>query len=253
MLIMAWDASLYLKFANERKQPCLDLLSRVDGEFSRILDLGCGPANSTENLLKKFGEAAVTGFDADDDMLENARKKLPGVEFIKGFAPDDFDKLSGSFDLVFSNACIHWIENQEALIKGVYALLNDGGIFAVQIPLTDEAFFYKSLYRLVDEKWTGLRSVKNFHNLDAAGYYNALSDFKNVTVWRTDYYHTVKREDVVEWYKGSGLRPYLERLSKSESEEFLSDLQNIINKEYSFLCDDNVFLVMPRLFFTARK
>lgn len=250
---MSWNSNLYLKFANERKQPCLDLLSRVDGEFSKILDLGCGPGNSTENLLKKFGKATVTGFDADDNMLENAKKRLPEVEFIKGFAPDDFDKLNGRFDLVFSNACIHWIENQEALIKSVYSLLNDGGVFAVQIPLTGEAVFYKSLYRLVDEKWPRLRAVRNFHNLDAAGYYNALSCFDDVRVWRTDYYHTVKREDVLEWYKGSGLRPYLDVLREGEKVEFLNDLQNVINKEYPLLCDGNIFLIMPRLFFTAEK
>ena len=70
---------------------------------------------------------------------------------MKGYAPVDFPKLKGTFDLVFSNACIHWIDHQEILIDEVYQLLNDQGVFAVQIPLTDESHFYKMLYRLIDE------------------------------------------------------------------------------------------------------
>ena len=72
-IIMAWDSSKYLQFAAERKQPCIDLLSRLHGEFHTILDLGCGPGNSTANLREKVGNAAFIGFDADDNMLEKAR------------------------------------------------------------------------------------------------------------------------------------------------------------------------------------
>ena len=67
---MAWDSSLYLRFAEERKQPCLDLLTRLEGNFNRILDLGCGPGNSTENLVEKYITSTVIGFDSDDNMLK---------------------------------------------------------------------------------------------------------------------------------------------------------------------------------------
>lgn len=251
---MAWDSDLYLKFANERKQPCIDLSARLDGDFSRILDLGCGPGNSTENLFKKFGNAEIIGFDADDNMLNKAKTKHPDLIFVKGFAPTDFNKLSGKFDLVFSNACIHWIPNQAALIDGVYDMLTDGGEFAVQIPLTGESHFYRILYRLINEKYPKLKEINNFHNLNEEGYCNALNKkFREVTVWRTDYYHTVKKEDVLEWYKGSGLRPYLEKLDKCEKEAFLRDLQDAVNEEYKPLDNGLVFLIMPRLFFTAKK
>lgn len=251
---MAWDSNLYLKFANERKQPCIDLLSRLDGKFGRILDLGCGPGNSTENLSEKYSGSEIIGFDSDDNMLEKARKDHPEFEFVKGYAPTDFKKLTGKFDLVFSNACIHWIDNQEMLIDEVYKILNDKGVFAVQIPLTDESQFYRILYRLIEQKWTNLKTVKNFHNMNQECYYNALSEkFENITIWQSNYYHIVKRNTVLEWYKGSGLRPYLALLNDKEQEEFLNDLQDVINKEYPLLADGNVFLIMPRLFFIAKK
>ncbi len=251
---MSWDSEQYMKFANERKQPCIDLLAQLSGVFDRILDLGCGPGNSTENLRTKYSCAEITGFDSDDNMLRKAREDHPEIEFFKGVAPNDFNKLTGKFDLVFSNACIHWIENQEQLIDGVYELLNENGTFAVQIPLTDESKFYRILYCLIDKKWGKLKSVTNFHNLDQEGYYNVLiKRFRNVEMRQCNYYHIVKRDMVLEWYKGSGLRPYLSVLDETERNEFLQDLQKATDAEYRMLDDGNVFLVMPRLFFTATK
>lgn len=252
---MAWDSDLYLKFAEEREQPCIDLLSRLGVEFKKILDLGCGPGNSTENLFKKYNTATIIGFDSDDNMLEKAKNFHPDLEFVKGYAPTDFNKLIRKFDLVFSNACIHWIENQENLIDEVYKILNDKGIFAVQIPLTDKSQFYKALHMLIGQKWSKLKEVNNFHNImTPQGYYNTLTKkFANVTMWQSNYYHVVAKESIIEWYKGSGLRPYLDLLDENEKEEFLNNLQKAINNEYSLLDDGNVFLIMPRLFFIAEK
>lgn len=251
---MAWDSDLYLKFANERKQPCIDLLSRLSGNYDKILDLGCGPGNSTENLHKKYSQSTIIGFDSDDNMLEKARQTHPDIRFVKGYAPNDFNKLTEKFDLVFSNACIHWIEDQEKLIDEIYEMLNDKGTFAVQIPLTDESQFYKILYRLIEQKQTKLKPIKNFHNMNPEEYYNTLiKRFSKVTMWQSNYFHVVDRSMVIEWYKGSGLRPYLASLEKAEREEFLSDLQEEVNSDYSLLDDGNVFLIMPRLFFFAEK
>lgn len=251
---MAWDSDLYLKFASVRNQPCIDLLSRLNGTFNKILDLGCGPGNSTEKLFEKYSPSTIIGFDSDDNMLEKARKKHANIQFVKGYAPFDFGKLDEKFDLVFSNACIHWIKEQDALIDEVYKILNDKGVFAVQIPLTDESPFYGILYRLIGQKWTKLKTIKNFYNMTQEMYYNTLiKRFKKTTMWKSDYYHIVDKNAVIEWYKGSGLRPYLALLDEPEQKEFLNDLQQAINNEYALLDDGNIFLIMPRLFFIAEK
>lgn len=250
---MAWDSQQYLKFARERRQPCMDLIHRLQGDFSSILDLGCGPGNSTKALQEAYLHAHVVGFDADENMLKRARADCPELSFVQGFAPEDLDQLGERFDLVFSNACIHWIQKQKQLIQKVHGLLRENGVFAAQLPLTNESPFYQMLDRLVRSQWTSLQSVQNFHNLDPTGYYNTLrSHFHSVELWKTEYYHVVKKEMVLEWYRGSGLRPYLALLSEEEQSHFLRDLQGEIDREYHPLADGNVFLIMPRLFFLAK-
>lgn len=250
---MSWDSKQYLLFAEERTQPCRDLINMLGKNYGKILDLGCGPANSTRLLKSRFPTADAVGFDADSNMLLTAREKNPDIEFIQGLAPKDFDRLDRKFDLVFSNACIHWIENQQELIDGVRSVLSDGGTFAVQIPLTAESEFYRILYSLIAEKWPSLADVNNFHNLNQTQYYNILSrHFGKVTIKKIDYYHLIdSKAAVIEWYKGSGLRPYLERLSESDRAVFLSNLQGRIDREYKLLSDGKLFLIMPRLFFVA--
>lgn len=251
----AWDSSQYLKFAEERKQPSRDLIARLSGEYQRILDLGCGPGNSTAVLQARFPEAEIIGFDSDENMIRKARADHPDIEFIRGSAPGDLSRLPGTFDLAFSNACIHWIPDQRELILAVSDMLNACGAFAAQLPLTDEAKFYKTLYRLIAENWHKIAGIHNFHNLDQTGYYNELSRyFQDISIWETDYYHILQeRKDVIEWYRGSGLRPYLAALSGQEQEEFIRDLSGAIDRSYPLLDDGRVFLVMPRLFFIARK
>ena len=106
---------------------------------------------------------------------------------------------------------------------------------------------------MIERDWPQLQEIHNFHALDAAGYYNALiRQFDEVELWRTDYCHVVKREQVLEWYRGSGLRPYLDRLTQAQREQFLAQIEKEIEQAYPLLADGQVFLVMPRLFLLAR-
>ena len=118
-----WNSNQYLKFEKERAQPSADLISRLsDINPSRVLDIGCGPGNSTNLLAKRFKDAEILGVDSSDNMLEKAKATYPDFSFKKCILPNDFDKIDGKFDLIFSNACIHWIKEQELLIKS--ALIN---------------------------------------------------------------------------------------------------------------------------------
>ena len=245
-----------MKFAAQRTRPSFDLIGRLDICPKKVLDLGCGPGNSTALLAERFKNADICGLDSSRQMLDSAKQSHPDLRFEECLLPDGLNNIEGSYDLIFSNACIHWIPDQSGLIPAVYQKLENGGVFAVQIPLTDRALFYKLLNGLVStEKWQNLRSIKNFHALSPEGYYDALTAlFEKVDMWETVYYHTVDSADgVLEWYKGSGLRPYLDALSAEQKEMFLFDLKSEITQNFGVQKDGKIILKMPRLFFTAAK
>lgn len=250
-----WNANQYTKFEKERTQPSLDLLNRLNGNYKNILDLGCGPGNSTNVVKNKFSTSKIIGIDSSKNMLEKARKNHPEIKFELGFAPEYFYAHKNEYDLIFSNACIHWIKEQAELCNAIFNSLKESGTFAFQIPLTNESPFYKNLYALIDTKWQKLNAIKNFYNLDASGYYNLYaSQFAKVSVWKTDYYHLVENQEaILEWYKGSGLKPYIDFLPESEKNDFLADLLSIIKKNYKAQTDGKYFLIMPRLFGVAEK
>lgn len=250
-----WNSEQYMKFEKERTRPSEDLLSRVDISPVTVLDIGCGPGNSTKKLENRFPEAAVLGIDNSDDMLARAGEAHPELEFKKVAVPGGLSGL-GRFDLIFSNACLHWIPEHEVLLPAIMEHLNSGGVFAVQMPMTGEALFYKLLGALVSEKkWKKLKSIKNFHALSPEETYDILIKCsESVTMWETVYYHIVpSHRAVIEWYKGSGLRPYLEALSEDEKEPFINELLTTVEKNFPVRGDGNVILKMPRLFFTAKK
>lgn len=252
-----WNSNQYMKFGAERTQPSVDLINRLGSlEPKRILDLGCGPGNSTKQLANRFKNAEILGIDYSEDMLEKARKTYPELNFKRCSVPEELDEAEGKFDLIFSNACIHWIPNHRELIPALFDKLCEGGTLAIQIPYIQKAPFYRLLNLLVDTgEWKKLSTVHNFHNLFPEEYYDILSSLSTeFNIWETTYYHTVPSHDgVIEWYKGSGLRPYLDMLDDREKPNFLADLNEIIAENFPRRENGSIILKMPRLFFTAKK
>ena len=193
--------------------------------------------------------------DSSDNMLEKAVRSYPHLSFQKCVVPDELDDL-GPVDLIFSNACLHWIPNHESLFPKLMEKLNPGGMLAVQMPMVQNAAFYKALGQLTSgEKWNRLHPVSVFHNRSPEETYDILSGIsREVTMWDTTYYHIVpSHRSVMDWYKGSGLRPYLDELNEAEEKEFLSDLLERVQEIFPVRRDRSVILKMPRLFFTAAK
>ncbi|MGN1102309.1 MAG: methyltransferase domain-containing protein [Huintestinicola sp.] len=251
-----WNSNQYLKFRAERAQPSTDLINRLScHKCQKILDLGCGPGNSTKKLAEKFPAADILGIDSSEDMLKKARKDHPDLSFKCLRVPDEICNLK-DFDLIFSNACIHWIPNHKALIPALFDKLSQRGTLAVQIPYIQKAPFYRLLNELVGTcEWKNLSVIHNFYNLYPEEYYDILSELSSdFNIWETTYYHTVNsNNDVIEWYKGSGLRPYLDMLSENEKPRFLADLSEIISENFPIRENGKIILKMPRLFFTATK
>lgn len=250
-----WDANQYIKFEKERTQPAIDLIHRINIAPKSIIDIGCGPGNSTNQLKTFFPDARILGIDNSDNMLIRAKNSYKNLDFRKCNIPDGLHELENC-DLIFSNACLHWIPNHADLLPLFMDKLNVGGMLAVQMPFTQNALFYKLLNTLISTgKWQKLKNRSIFHNLLPNEYYGILSNLsENVTMWDTTYYHIVpSHEAVIEWYSGSGLRVYLELLSQTEKEEFLHDLSESVKNEFPLQANGSVILKMPRFFFTVIK
>ncbi len=250
----AWDAARYLTFADERTRPARELLARVPlADARRVVDLGCGPGNSTALLVERFPEAEVIGVDSSEEMLVAARKRLPGVKFIDGDAtrwtPD------GAVDLIFANAVMQWVPDHLSVLE---RLLGCCRVLAIQVPDN----FDEPTHRLMREVasagvWRDkFRAPISRENIQAPRvYYDRLRPQATlIDIWHTVYNHALGgHADIVEWVSGTGLRPYLDRLDGAEQAAYLAEYRAGLEAAYPLLTDGQVLLRFPRLFMVAAR
>ena len=128
-----WNSQLYLRYERERTQPSIDLASRIDLDSpAAIIDLGCGPGNSTRVLRERWPAAHITGLDSSTAMIEKARQTSDAIDWRIGDIQIWYEP--NRFDLIFANASLHWIENHESLTKRLLEAVKPSGIFAFQMP-----------------------------------------------------------------------------------------------------------------------
>lgn len=254
-----WQPNQYLTFEKERTQPAVDLANRIELETpKRIVDLGCGPGNSTRVLQKKWPNAEIIGVDSSASMLEKARMLNQGIKFVQQDVTEGLEGL-GQFDIVFSNAMLQWVPQQELLIERMYQLLNPGGVLAVQIPYTEVQPFYQGVTRVAqEEKWKKYfpqrPQLPSYHAYPY--YYKLVRQLTDLfTLWQTDYIHVLEsHEALLSWHTTTGLRPYLAKLhSKELQTEFLAACKREAVQAYPVQEDGCILFVFERIFFTAEK
>jgi trans-aconitate 2-methyltransferase len=252
-----WDARQYLQFEAERTRPAADLLAQVGGSAARVVDIGCGPGNSTELLTARFPNAEATGVDSSDDMLDKARKRLPTIRFERKDVAEWRPAMAP--DIIFANAVMQWIPNHLAVMARLVDCLAPGGRLAVQMPdnldepthaLMRETASLPPFAAKLAQAAAAREPIGSFED-----YYAALAPYAaRVDLWRTTYAHILAGpEAIVEWVKGTGLRPFLDPLPPAEKKEFLERYGAAIAKAYSPLPDGRALLRFPRLFIVAVK
>lgn len=254
---MSWSAKQYALFEQQRTRPVRDLVAAIPLASARVVvDLGCGPGNSTEVLAERFPDATVTGLDSSDDMLRDARQRLPELAFeladIGSWNP------AQTYDVILANASLQWVPDHGTLYPRLVSLLNPAGVLAVQTPDNLE----EPAHRLARDiaasaEWAGrIGNVKHPDRHPAAFYFEWLRPHcAEVDVWRTTYHHPLAggHAAVVEWFKGSALRPYLQKLDESAQQDFLDAYLQAISQAYPALDDGTVLLPFPRLFIVATR
>lgn len=256
---MSWSAKQYVAFEDERTRPARDLLAAIPtAEARSVVDIGCGPGNSTELLVQRFPGATVSGLDSSADMIAAARKRLPQLQF----DVTEIDRWAdqGPFDVIFANAVLQWVPNHAALLPALAGKLAEGGSLAIQMPDN----LNEPSHRLMREvaangPWASKLADAAGQRTDMASaseYFSMLRpQCARVDVWRTTYHHQLSdgAAGVVEWFKGSGLIPFLSPLTESERAQYLEQYLAEVEKAYPALADGSVLLPFPRLFMVATR
>jgi len=164
-----WDAARYARFLNERTQPAVDLVRRIELATSPrlVVDLGCGPGNSTAVVAARWPEVTkLVGVDSSSSMLAEAKARHPNLEFVQqdvaDFTLDGFyasqkgqAQPKEPLDVIFSNATFHWVPNHAKVFPQLITSLRPGGgVLAVQMPRNFDAPSHRLLHTAaLDERW----------------------------------------------------------------------------------------------------
>ncbi len=253
----AWSPAQYLTFADERTRPARDLLAAVPLKDARhVVDLGCGPGNSTELLVERFPDARVTGVDSSAEMLVEARARLPRATFLQADAatwiPDT------PVDLLFANALFQWVPDHVGVLVRLMSVLAPGGVLAVQLPDNLGEPSQLLMEEAAAGSWSAELAGASRERETIASpsdYYDRLKPAAiAVDVWRTTYHHPLAdAAAIVAWFRSTGLRPYLNRLDPAEQEAFLAKYRSLIAAAHPPRVDGRVLLAFPRLFIVAIK
>lgn len=251
-----WHPSQYLRFADHRTRPARDLLAAVAQDPPAVVvDVGCGPGNSTALLVERWPDAEVIGIDSSTEMIERARASLPGVRFemadLRRWQPPS------RVDVVFSNATLQWVEDHPTVFDRLVSWLGEGGVLAVQMPDNFDQPSHVLMRELASsDRWSGrVGDVLRSRPVASMGEYRGmLAPLGRVDIWSTIYLHELEGQDPVpEWVRGTGLRPVLDRLSDDEAAEFLGEYSERIRLAYPRQEDGVTLFPFKRLFIVLNR
>ena len=253
-----WNPNQYLKFKNERTQPSLDLISRINLENpATILDLGCGPGNSTAALRRRWPDAKVTGLDNSPEMIAAALKDFPEGEWI--LADVATFQPQAQSDLIFANATLQWLHHHETLVPRLFSFVKSGGALAVQVPANGDSPLAKAVSAVAaSPAWRELTvGCERLLNYRSPEYYFDILQTRgsHFEIWQTTYYHILaSQQGLIEWYRGTGMKPFLDRLPDDTARAvFEAEVLKQIAPFYPAQADGRVLFPFKRNFFTIYK
>jgi trans-aconitate 2-methyltransferase len=249
----SWDPGEYMRFGDERTRPSVDLAARIAVESpARVIDLGCGPGNSTRVLRARWPEACIVGLDSSPEMIETARSEQPEEEWV--LADIDHWTADSPFDVVFSNAALQWVPDHATLVESLMANVALGGALAFQIPSADFASVRTLIQDIANEGPWADRMAGPLGELtmeEPGLYYDRLAPLaRTIDIWETTYFHVMDSAPaIVEWIASTGLRPYLAALeSEEETQAFVSMLHERVVRSYRPQLDGKVLFPFKRMF-----
>ncbi len=263
----SWDPSQYHKFSDHRRRPAIELLARVPpvDDPGLVVDLGCGSGEITRLLAERWPEATVQGVDNSPDMLERARSgdgadgagRIEWIEAdIAAWSPPSPPGL------VYANASLQWVDGHEALFPRLFRSLAAGGALAVQMPQSREARSHRLMHEVLASSSPGgtpigseplRREIARRWVLHPEEYLDLLAaDAARLDIWTTEYLQVLEGEDpVLEWVRGTGLRPILNGLAAPDLARFLDAYRQALRDTYPRRPDGTTLYPFSRLFIVA--
>ncbi len=249
-----WNASLYLRFERERTQPSRDLLARIPiARPEEIVDLGCGPGNSTAILRERWPSAKIVGVDNSIAMLEQAKKTDQETEW----RCEDIGswRSSSRVDFIFANASLHWLPDHESLLKSLMQQLKPGGALAFQVPALYDQPATAAIREISALDTWKIYAPKSFPTVHPPLVYHdyLAREAASIDLWETLYYHQLPDHTaILDWYRSTGLRPYLEALPDDAArEQFQQQLLTRFRILFPTRANGDVLFPFRRLFVVA--
>lgn len=253
---MSWDPRQYNRFADERAAPLGELLSRIPAErFADILDLGCGNGVAIPLIRARWPEAAITALDNSPEMLEAAGNR---TDSLTRFIQADITQWSPDrkFQLIVSNAALHWLDDHEGLFPRLMEWLAPGGILAVQMPYNWAEPSHRLMIQAAENgPWKQkLAPLLRPTPVGSTSFYQALLEplSQSCDVWEQVFTHNLDGEDAVfNWIKGTSLKPLLDALEIGERVAFAANYKAALNSAYPGKQSGGTTFPFHRLFIMA--
>ncbi len=252
---MPWNPQAYEAFADHRMRPAIDLLNRVPLEAPpRVVDLGCGSGGVTLLLAARWPRATIVGVDSSAEMLARARERSATIDWRQ--ADLAAWRTTQPFDLVFSNAALHWLDDHAALFERLAGAVAPGGVLAVQMPSNFSAPSHVLMHELALEApyHAHLETVLRPAPVLEAGVYYALlvPRFARVDIWSTEYLQVLSGENpVADWTRATWLGGLLEALPQALRAPFEAEYRRRVLGAYPKADDGRTVFPFRRLFMVA--
>jgi trans-aconitate 2-methyltransferase len=261
-----WDPQQYAKFSDHRSRPFGDLMARVGATDPRlVVDLGCGNGPLTLSLAERWPNARIVGVDHSPQMLDAARSlDADGrVEWVESdVAQWDPASLGANPDVIVTNATLQWVPDHPSLLTRWAGALAHGGWLAMQVPGNIDAPSHALMRAAAEDHSQADRLRPALERLaveQPATYVELLGSVGlEVDGWETTYQHILdpqaqQANPVLEWVRGTGLRPVLEALpDETEREAFLADYDARLRAAYPRTATGVVF-AFRRIFVVGHR
>jgi len=258
-----WEPGAYLKFADLRLRPALDLLAHVALErAAQITDLGCGAGNVTPFLHRRWPDGEITALDSSPEMLTRAKTEQVYLDVTwqqtdvrQWAAPNSSHKQQ---DLIYSNAVLHWLDDHQKLFPRLMGKLNPGGVLAVQMP----SQFSEPSHVLMQQvartgPWADVLTplLRGTPVAEPDAYYDWLIPYcASLDIWQTIYTQVLDGDHaVLNWISSTALKPLLEALDEAPRRAFKAALTDELARAYPKRADGKTLFAFRRLFIVAQK